>query len=230
MPLKIELDENERLDDLLIDNRKIIQNKLLYSFTSDSVKLANFIKVHANDKVVELCSGSGIIGILICLEQKLKSLTMIEFQEQLANMCKKSLKMNDLEGKVSVICRRLQGVSKEIGTENYDVVFCNPPYERTVIKAASESEVIARSEKFVNIFEICKEAKLLLKFGGKFYCCFPSNRLFELSNALTENGFAIKNVELVFDKNKKARLALVEALKGGKHECVIKEFCKEDRP
>lgn len=230
MQSKIRLENGEKFDDLLIDGRKIIQNKNLYMFTSDSVKLANFVCAKQSDQLVELCSGSGIIGILIALTQKPKSLTMVEVQPSLATMCEKSILLNNLEGKIKVINKKLQGISKEIGTEMFDVVFCNPPYEKNILNSQNESEVIARSEKLVNIGEICKEAKALIKFGGKFYCCFPASRVFELSNALYLNGFAIKETQFVFDKNKKARLVLVKAIKGGKHDCVVKEFCKVNKP
>ena len=59
------LKNNERLDDLQINNKFVIQNKDEYCFTSDAVQLANFAKVKPNDKVVDLCSGSGVVGILI---------------------------------------------------------------------------------------------------------------------------------------------------------------------
>ena len=59
------LKENERLDDLLFNDMHIIQNKNEYCFTSDAVLLANFAKAKKTDKVVDLCSGSGIVGILM---------------------------------------------------------------------------------------------------------------------------------------------------------------------
>ena len=59
------LSKDERLDDLQINNKFIIQNKNEYCFTSDAVQLANFAKVKPNDRVVDLCSGSGVIGVLI---------------------------------------------------------------------------------------------------------------------------------------------------------------------
>ena len=55
---------NERLDDLQFNNLFIIQNKDGYCFTSDAVALANFVRGGVKDTMVDLCSGSGIIGIL----------------------------------------------------------------------------------------------------------------------------------------------------------------------
>lgn len=229
MQLKNSLKENERLDDLLIDGRKIIQNEKLYTFTSDSIRLAKFIKTKPNFNMVELCSGSGIIGIHLALTNEFSSLQMVEIQEALADMCKRSIKMNDLEDKISVHNEKLQGISKKLGEERFDVVFCNPPFEKNAIKTDNRSVDIAKSEITVTVSEICEEAKKLLKYSGKFYLCFPATRIFELSDALSKNGFAIKNVELTFDKSGKSRLALVEASKGGRQSCNIKLFCTADK-
>ena len=226
MPLKNKLEKDEVLDDLLIDGRKIIQNKNLYHFTSDSIRLAKFVKTKKSDRLVELCSGSGIIGIHLALQSEFSSLVMVEIQKQLADMSRRSIEMNGLENKIQIINSQLQNINKQIGTEKFDVVFCNPPFEKNDIKTENESEKIAKSEKMVNIFEICNEAGKLLKFSGSFYLCFPSTRLFELAVALNKNNFAVKDVELVIDAKGEARLALVHAVKGGKEFCKIKLFDK----
>ena len=59
----MEFNENETLEDLLIDGLKIIQDKTLYRFSSDSVLLSKFASFKKNDVVADFCSGSGIVGI-----------------------------------------------------------------------------------------------------------------------------------------------------------------------
>ena len=65
---------NERLDDLQCNGLYIIQDPNKYCFTSDAVALANFAKVKSGGSVVDLCSGSGVIGILIGAKNKVNSL------------------------------------------------------------------------------------------------------------------------------------------------------------
>jgi len=65
MEKEILLDKSERLEDLQCKGLKIIQNKNLYSFTSDSVVLANFISTKKKDKCVEIGGGSGVVSILL---------------------------------------------------------------------------------------------------------------------------------------------------------------------
>ena len=72
---------NERLDDLQINNLYIIQNPDEYLFTSDAVALANFAHVSNYGKVVDLCSGSGVVGILVNAKNKVQDVTLVEVQE-----------------------------------------------------------------------------------------------------------------------------------------------------
>lgn len=78
----MELEKGERLEDLG-DNLKIIQNKALYTFTSDSVVLANFLKIKPKESAVEIGGGSGVISILATAKNKFKKIKIFEIQEKL---------------------------------------------------------------------------------------------------------------------------------------------------
>ena len=123
---------NERLDDLQFNNLFIIQSDDEYSFTSDAVELANFVHVSNYGRVVDLCSGSGVIGILVNGKNKVKDVTLVEIQENLADMSRRSIEYNKLEN-FKVINKPLQNIHKEIGT-TFDVVVCNPPYGELINK------------------------------------------------------------------------------------------------
>ena len=92
---KMMLKNNERLDDLQINGKFVIQNPDEYCFTSDAVQLANFANVKPNDKVVDLCSGSGVIGILIQTKTNCQDITLVELQEYMADMSRRSVEYNN---------------------------------------------------------------------------------------------------------------------------------------
>lgn len=222
MTNNIKLLEGEQLDDLLIDDRKIIQNKNLYMFTSDSVRLADYVKIKSSDKVCELCSGSGIISILLALKNMPNEIKLVEIQPELASMSERSIKLNKLEDKLKVINSPLQNISKIIGEGRYSVVVCNPPFEKTPINIQNKSQQIARSEVMVTFSEIALEASRLLKFGGAFYACIPATRYAEVCALLNNNKIEVKETTFLLNKNGTARLALLKAVKGGKSEVKIK--------
>lgn len=208
---------NERLDDLQINNLFIIQNPQEYCFTSDAVALANFVHVSNYGRVVDLCSGSGVIGILVNAKNKVKDVKLIEIQEYLADMSRRTIAYNHLDN-IDVICSKLQGISNIIGSDIYDVVTCNPPYQMTgTVKKLSEKESIAicKHEVCVKLDEIVCEASKLLKFGGCFYTVNKEDRLTDLIIACRKYNLEPKELKVLPSK-KGANVILLKAKKGGK--------------
>ena len=71
------LKEQERLDDLIKENLKIIQNDEVFSFSTDALLLAHFTKVRKNDSILDLCAGNGVIDVLKnAKNRKLQLLTL----------------------------------------------------------------------------------------------------------------------------------------------------------
>ena len=118
---------SERIEDLQCDGLKIIQDDQLYCFTSDSVILANFIKFKEVDTAVEIGAGSGVISILAQAKNKVKKIYAFEIQEKMQNICKKNIKLNNLDEKIELICDDVKNYSKYL-SKPADVVFSNPPY------------------------------------------------------------------------------------------------------
>ena len=81
--MEIEIKPDERIDDLQFKNLKIIQEKNGFCFGIDSVILADFAKnIKKDSEVVDLGTGTGILGILLCGKTELKKITGIEIQSE----------------------------------------------------------------------------------------------------------------------------------------------------
>lgn len=210
------LKETERLDDLQFNNLYIIQDKNGYLFTSDAVALANYVKPCLNAKVVELCSGSGVISILVNAKNKVDSIKMVEIQECMADMSRRSLEYNGITN-IEIINAKLQGIHKSIGS-GYDVVICNPPYkEKGTAHKLNENDVvaIAKHEICVTLEEIILEASKLLKYGGDFYLINKEERLVDMLTLLRM--YKLEPKELVILPSKSgANVVMIKAKKGGK--------------
>ena len=209
--------ENERLDDLQFNNLFIIQDTKGYCFTSDAVALANFVKVKNGGKLVDLCSGSGVIGILASAKNKVSKTILVEIQECLADMSKRSIEYNGLDS-IEVVNAPLQNVSKSIGVGVYDAVVCNPPYKKCgTAKMLNENEsiAIARHELTVTLEEIIKEASVLLKFGGEFYIINKEERLTDMIVLLRKYHLEPKVLKIL-PSTKGANVVMLKAKKGGK--------------
>ena len=67
----LSLKEDERIDDLEFKGLKIIQKKEGFCFGIDSVLLSDFAKdIRDNSNVIDLGTGTGILGILLCAKTK----------------------------------------------------------------------------------------------------------------------------------------------------------------
>lgn len=209
--------ETERLEDLQFNNLFIIQDTKGYRFTSDAVALANFVKVKSGGKLIDLCSGSGVIGILASAKNKVSKTVLVEIQECLSDMSRRSVEYNKLEN-IEVVNAPLQNISKTVGVGVYDTVVCNPPYKKSgTAKLLNENEsiAIARHELTVTLEEIIKEASVLLKFGGEFYIINKEERLVDMMVLLRKYNLEPKVLKLL-PSTKGANVVMLKAKKGGK--------------
>ncbi len=81
---------------------KIIQNKEVFSYSIDSVLLSRFPKLPSRGLIVDLCSGNGAVGLFASTKTN-ATIIEIELQERLADMAKRSIKLNKLEKQVTMI-------------------------------------------------------------------------------------------------------------------------------
>ena len=209
--------ETERLEDLQFNNLFIIQDTKGYRFTSDAVALANFVRVKSGGKLIDLCSGSGVIGILASAKNKVSKTVLVEIQECLSDMSRRSVEYNKLEN-IEVVNAPLQNISKTVGVGVYDTVVCNPPYKKCgTAKLLNENEsiAIARHELTVTLEEIIKEASVLLKFGGEFYIINKEERLVDMMVLLRKYNLEPKVLKLL-PSTKGANVIMLKAKKGGK--------------
>ena len=96
--------ENERIDDLQINNLKIIQNNNGFCFGIDSVLLTDFARtIKNNSRIIDLGTGTGIIPILLTAKINAKKIIGIEIQEDVAEMAQRSITLNNLEEKIEII-------------------------------------------------------------------------------------------------------------------------------
>ena len=206
--------DNLVLEDLQCNNLMIYQKVDGYRFTSDAVSLANFVKVKKNGVLIDLCSGSGVIGILCNAKNLIRKVYMVELQKNMADMCKKTLEYNKINN-IEVLNRPLQGVAENFKGVNVDVIVCNPPYFKKEEKTCVNKEIaIARQEIEVSLEEVIKESSKILKDGGRFYLCHKISRLAEIFLLLKQYKLEPKELKILSD-SKNDESILIKAVKMG---------------
>ena len=217
---KIELGENERREDLQSKNLKIIQNSKGFCFGMDSVLLSDFAKnIKNNSFVLDLGTGTGIIPILLCGKTKLKKVIGVEIQEEVYNMAKKSIKLNNLENKFEIINKNILEINKNFEKNTFDVIVTNPPYKKndSGIKNEDERKIISRHEVTASLEDFIKVSKDLLKDKGEFYMVHRPERLVDIFSLMRKYKIEPKLLKMVYpNKNKEPNLVLIKGIKNAK--------------
>ena len=225
----IELLPSEKIESLCIKDYKIIQSDDLYKFTSDPVLLSRFARAGAT-KVCDLCAGGGIVSLhyYALNDTTVKKVVAVEIQKELAEMNEKSVALNGLEDIFTVINAPLQDYKTD---EKFDLVLCNPPYEKrgAGLPPKNEHLAVCRTEKCVTLDEIVAAASGLLDKNGCFCICHKVSRLPEVFSSFEKHGFCPSRLQFVSGNGGKAYLALIEGVKGKKVEMeaystVINDF------
>lgn len=215
--MNVKLEPHERIEDLQCKGLKIIQNRDYYTFTSDSVILANFIKMKKGDKGADIGTGCGIIPVLLSAKVEFEKISAFEIQPQMARIAEKNVILNKLDDKIEIVSDDVRNFKQHFKAESFDVVFSNPPYMHSNV-ALNEKPVraIARHDNKLPIDDLCKTAYDMLKFNGKFYVVYTSTRTAELICTLKK--FNLEPKRMFFTENGKDRVVLVviEAVKGAK--------------
>ncbi len=176
----MELKENERIDDLEINNLKIIQNKEWFCFGIDSVLLSDFAKeIHKNSKILDLGAGNGILELLLSAKIENSKITGIEVQEEVAKMAKRSVALNNLEERIEIRNMNIKDIKEDI---KYDAVVCNPPYKEaeTGLKHKNLTELIARHEVLASLEDFIRIASENVKEKGSLYMVNRPERLVDI--------------------------------------------------
>lgn len=207
----------ERLDDLQCNGLYLIQDPDKFCFGIDAVLLSNFVKVKKNGHVVDLCTGSGIVPILLSAKTGAKKITGIEIQSDIADMARRSVSYNKLDEKIDIINDDISNALKYINNCSVDSVCVNPPYmkDTTAIKNPDLPMAIARHELLTDLETVINIASKLLKESGKFFMVHRPSRLSEIFSSMRQNRIEPKRLRFIHPYiESKANLVLIEGAKG----------------
>lgn len=211
------MEQEERIDDLEYEGLKILQNKNGFCFGIDAVLLSDFAKeIKKGSKVLDLGTGTGIIGLLLCKKTQLKKIVGIELQKEVAEMAKRSIKMNHLEGTYQIINENIKNIPNILKQGTYDAVVTNPPYkkQKTGLLNEQKTKQIARHEIEANFEDFIRVSFQMLKDKGNLYLIHRPERLVEIITTLKQYKMEPKKMRLVQPNKEKApNLVLIKATK-----------------
>ncbi|MBR5156103.1 MAG: tRNA1(Val) (adenine(37)-N6)-methyltransferase [Clostridia bacterium] len=217
----------ERIDDLQTPSGyRIIQNPDWFCFGVDAVLLADFAARTIKPKscVLDMCTGNGIIPILLAEKTTASFVDGIEVQKSVADMAKRSILLNDIWDRVKITCGDLKDSHDIFGKAQFDAVTCNPPYKENFggLKNSTDVVTIARHEILCNLEDIIESAEKVLKPSGKLYLIHRPERLADILCLMRKYRIEPKRLRFVHpSQSKVATMIMVEGAKHGKAKLFL---------
>ncbi len=218
--MNVMLNPGERIDDLLTNNLKIIQDSSAFCFSLDAVLLSHFATVRSGDRIVDLGTGTGVIPLLVSTRAAIKEATGVEIQARVAERAARSIKLNGLEETIRIVQGDLREIKDLLPNYRADLVTCNPPYLPVgsgEISPKSEFAV-ARHEVCCELADVAQAASRLLTTGGRAAIVHRPARLAEIFDLFRGRNLEPKLLRFVHPEQGKAP------------NMVLVEFVRDARP
>jgi len=220
------LKPNERIDDLQRNGLKIIQNSEKFCFGMDAVLLSGFVSTTKGKQMLDMGTGTGILPLLLSAKTDIEHLTGLEIQPESAEMAQRSVDMNNLGERVSIVTGDIKIADEIFELSSMDVITCNPPYMigQHGITNPDSPKAIARHEVLCTFDDVARVTGRLLKPGGHFYLVHRPFRLVEIMTTLTKYHLEPKRMRLVHPfVDREPNMVLIEAVRGGNSRITVEK-------
>ena len=212
--------ENETLEDLQLSGLSVIQKKDGFRFGIDAVLLSDFAKDIKADEMLDMCTGSGVVPVLLSAKTAVPKLYGIEIQKEIFDGAKRTIELNGLTDRVFIENGDIKDGYKIYGKRRFSLITCNPPYmpKGTAVENELTEKVIARHEVLCTLEDVIKSASMLLKQQGHLILVHKPTRLADIICLMRQYEIEPKRIRLVYKKTyAEPSLVLVDgAYKGGK--------------
>lgn len=208
---------DENIDDLQLNGLMLIQKKDGFKFGVDAVLLSDFANVKKKHKVIDFCTGTGIIPFLLYGKYSPINITGIEIQDDMVEMAKRSVELNNIDN-INFINKDLKDINYLKTLEKVDVVTVNPPYKlnNAGIVNPSDKLSIARHEIMCNLEDVIKASRAVLKDNGRLFMVHRPERLIDIFMLMRKYKIEPKRVRMIHpNKNKAPNIVLVEGQRDG---------------
>ena len=199
-----------------------------FPLSTDSMVLGHFVRLPKNARVLDLGSGCGTLGLLLCAKDPGCAVTGVELSEK-AHLCAQdNIRRNRLSDRMESICADLRQLPGLFAPGSFSVCVSNPPYFSG--GPASRDNPLARREDNCSLAELMGAASVALKYGGDFYLVHRPERLADIIARAAGHGMEAKRLLLVRHRpGSEISIIAVQLRKGGKPGLQIGEACLFDQ-
>lgn len=211
---------DEVLDDLQ-NGLFIIQKKDGFKFGVDAVLLADFAKNAKSVSTLDLCTGTGIVPLLLSEKTDTQNICGLEIQTDIAEMAARSVEYNALTERVHITEGDLKNAADIYGKGKFDKITCNPPYMKcgAGLQNDTDTKSVSRHEILCTLDDVIRVSRELLISKGRFFMVHRASRLADILCVMRKYGIEPKRMRLVHPAPEKSpNLVLIEGMKDGGEE------------
>ena len=205
-------------DSLFRGRLQIIQKKTGYRYSIDAAILAQHVALKPRDIAVDLGTGCGVIPLILSLQTPSAHIYAIEIQKDLAELATRNVRLNHMEGRITIVHGDMRDFESCLTPGTADVVFSNPPY-RKVLSGRINPEVeraVARHEIKACLSDVVSVAERLLKPSGRFVVIYPAERVIDLVLRMRVSKLEPKRLTFIHPKQSSGAIrAIAEGRKYG---------------
>ena len=198
---------------LYVDRNVLIPRDDTCAVVGLAIKQAIFLPT--DPRILDLCTGSGCIGLAIASRVKDARVTLADISRDALAVAKKNISANKMTGRVSCIqADALSPAPAFLG--KFDMIVSNPPYI-TGDEMAELPESVKNFEPHLALYggrdgldfyrSIAKHYSKAFKPGGFLALEFGMGQGYDVCSILTENGYTILERTKDFNDRERAVLA-----------------------
>lgn len=201
-------------------NAYIYQDTEYFKMSIDSLLLAKFVTINMRDKkILDLATGNAPIPMLLTYRTK-AHIYGVELQTPVYNLGIISVSENNMKKQITLINDDINNLFNVFESDTFDVITCNPPYFKTknvLFENNNKIKSSARHENKMNLEDVFRVSKYLLKNEGRLALVHRSERLVEILAMMKKYNFEPKKIRFVYPNRKKdSDLILIECTLNGK--------------
>lgn len=209
--------EGESLDDLQ-NGYYIIQKNDGFKFGVDAVLLADFAKEAKSKNTLDLCTGTGIVPLLLARKTNTENICGLEIQHDIADMAKRSVEYNKLTDRVHITEGDLKDAENIYGRGTFDKITVNPPYMKSGAGLINDADTktISRHEVMCSLDDVIQVSSKLLISKSRFFMVHRPARMADIICTMRKYNLEPKRIRFVHPTaGKAANLILIEGMKDG---------------
>lgn len=197
-----------------------------FPLTTDSVLLAHFANSTHAQTVLDLGSGCGTLGLMLCAANPCCHVTGVELAEAAHLGAEENIRRNGLNGRMASIRADLRQVSSLFSPGSFSCCISNPPY---FSGGPASHAGPARREDACTLEDLLQAAAWAVKFGGDVFLVHRPERLGEILALGSRFRLEGKRLALVrHAEGQPISLLLFQLRKGGKPGLKLEDWVLHD--